>query len=237
MDKVLHIFDMDDVLTVTPVFADFMEVKEGSYIVTSKADEKIKEYFIKVRAAFWDRLAKQIRFIKSGDFVVVVNAKDDKPFTSEVLNYFPENKWGRIFSIRDGKLILEPYPGFHSNPETIGTKVNDEAFGIYKNVENKMILTGRNKTMRPLIEKNLKKLGVEYPNYGFIMYPGGIKIKDFKTQVIFDAIDKNGWEEVHFYEDREDWLHHAEGAVKEKYPNLKFVTHHISNIDDQRKMA
>ena len=71
--------------------------------------------------------------------------------------------------------------------------------------------------------------------HGFHMYQGGMPIKDFKTKVILDGIEENGWDEIHFYEDRQDWLHHAEGAVKEKYPNINFITHFLSDVKDQHK--
>ena len=50
------------------------------------------------------------------------------------------------------------------------------------------------------------------------------------------TIELNNWDEVHFYEDRADWLYHAEGAVKEKFPNVKFISHLITNIKDKMKM-
>jgi hypothetical protein len=70
-----------------------------------------------------------------------------------------------------------------------------------------------------------------------VLYQRGPQpIKDFKTDVILKTIEANGWEEVHFYEDRADWLYHAEGAVKETFPDVKFVPHLITNIKEKMRM-
>ena len=107
----------------------------------------------------------------------------------------------------------------------------------YKKASNKMIVTGRDEELRQHILKIFDELNLELPNRGLILYQRGKQsIKDFKTQIILDAIEANDWDEVHFYEDRPDWLYHAEGAVKEKYPNVKFVPHLITNIKEKMKM-
>ena len=73
-----------------------------------------------------------------------------------------------------------------------------------------MILTGRDEQLRSQIEENLRELGVEYPNYGLKLFKQGRdSIKQFKTDTILKSISENNWKEVHFYEDRQDWLNFA----------------------------
>jgi hypothetical protein len=100
-----------------------------------------------------------------------------------------------------------------------------------------MIVTGRDEELRSFIVDVFKELNLELPNYGLILYQKGSQsIKDYKTEIILKTIELNNWDEVHFYEDRADWLYHAEGAVKEKFPNVKFISHLITNIKDKMKM-
>jgi hypothetical protein len=232
MSKTIHIFDLDDSLTVTPVFADFIGVKDGEQV---SPDSNYPEYFKMARAAFWDRLSKPVSFVRKGDFIIVINKSTGKPFDGDAMNYFRDRMGQKMVEVFNDILILRSFTGFHSDPRTIGKRVNEPVYEAYKSATNRMILTGRDEKLRPEIEKTLSEIGVEYPNYGLLMYSGNEGIKKFKTRVIAESIRKNGWEEVHFYEDRQDWLHFAEGSIKEKFPDVKFVAHHISNVKNEMK--
>lgn len=232
MIKTIYIFDLDDSLTVTPVFADFIGVKDGEEI---GHNSNYNEYFKMTRAAFWDKLSKPVSFVRKGDFIVVINKSTGKPFDGDTMNYFRDKRGQKMFEVVNDILVLRSFTGFHSDPRTIGKRVNEPVYEAYKSAENKMILTGRDEKLRPEIEKVLNEIGVEYPNYGLMMYSGNEGIKKFKTRVIIESIQKNEWNEVHFYEDRQDWLHFAEGSVKEKFPDIKFVAHYVSNVKNEMK--
>jgi hypothetical protein len=232
--KTIHIFDMDDTLFETPKFTDFVGVQGNGTIDDTK---HFPDYFLKIKAAFLDKMSKEVHFTKQGDFVVPINKSNGKSFPGNFIEYFSDKKYKRIFDVHDDTLIIKSFPGFHSSPETLGNIMNSDVIKDYKSASNKMIITGRDEELRPFILNIFKELHLELPNYGLILYQKGRQsIKDFKTDVILRTIEANGWEEVHFYEDRSDWLYHAEGAVKEKHPEVKFIPHLITNIKEKMKM-
>lgn len=250
MKKIIHIFDLDSTLTVTPTFAEFVGAENGEIINDA---EYFSKYFQKIKAAFADELSKEVLFKRSGDYVIPIDSSSKDSFDSNSMEYFSDNKYKRLFEIIQDTMVIQPFPGFHSEPSTIGVFVNPKVKDKYDSVQNKMILTGRSEKLRNEIESNLKEIGVEYPNYGLFMFmnipsqkkilkakaeekdifvPPYSNMKDYKAWVISKSIEKDGWNTVHFYEDKLDWLSYAEGVIKEKYPDVKFVPHHISNVKD-----
>jgi hypothetical protein len=231
--KTISIFDLDDSLTETPTFSSFVGAEDGQKIDTFKY---YPAYFKSVKSMFWDKLSKDVIFKRLGDFVVPINASNDKGFTSDSLEYFNGDKRkDKMFAVKNDVVTLKPFAGFHADPTTIGKKINEPVYEAYVSAENKMILTGRDEKLRKPIEDTLKELGIECPNFGLKMYSGNSGIKNWKAHIIIQTIQENKWEQVDFYEDRQDWLHYAEGCVKEKYPNVKFVAHFVSNIKDKHK--
>lgn len=249
--KVIHIFDLDDTLTKTPSFSEYVGVNDGETI-NLDSSEYVKD-FKRIKAAFADELSKEVGFRRSGDFVVPFNLSNGKHFTSFYMDYFEEPKYSRMFDIKNDVIIVKSFSNFYSDPKSIGIFLNDDVKEIYDSVPYKMILTGRNNILRKEIEDNFKDIGIEYPNEGFFMFkarpnkkkikrateegeeifiPPYNSIKEYKAWVISESINKNGWDEVHFYEDRQDWLNFAEGVIKSKHPDVKFVPHYISNIKD-----
>ena len=230
MKKALHIFDLDGTLTFTPTFASFLSVDKNNVVDTEVGD--YLKYFKKIKAAFWDKLAKNVIFKVEGDYVVVINADTGKPFNSTALNYFAENKWKRVFDVKSNMIVIQPSGGFFTDPNTIGRIINQELFNDYENAQNKMILTGRDEMLRDDVEKNLKMLGFKAPNYGLYMYPRNISVREFKTKVILKSIEDNGWDEIHFYEDRPDWLSYAGEVIEQRYPKVKFIPHLITSEEE-----
>lgn len=246
MTKVIHVFDMDDTLLSTPTFSEFVNADKDGVVDISG---NFSQYLQKIKNYIYILFSKEIYFVKQGDFIVVYDNKTKKPIGNEFYDFIqdltPEQidianlKKGalkellRAFKVKDGHVVLESFPGFHSDPTTIGKNSNNEVIMDYNNAMNKMILTGRDEKLRSNIETRLEDLGIEKPNYGLMLYPGGSAgIKQFKIDTILNSIKNEGWDEVHFYEDRKDWLDSAKEAVELTYPNVRFVSHYITNIKD-----
>jgi len=251
MEKVIHIFDMDDSLIETPTFVDFLGAEDGEIIditrpstlgmLPGKKDVNLgvlEKYFNKVKTAFIDVLSKQVYFVRSGDFVVPINSVTNKPFPAEMIKYFTaDSTMRRMFSEKDGVLVMQSFPGFHSYPSTIGKAINPPVLEAYKNADNKMILTGRDVELSEIILGILDSLGIERPNYGLHTYQSGpISIIEFKIKTILESIKINEWNMVHFYEDKKDWLNAAETAVNQTYPSVTFIAHYITNIKEKRRL-
>lgn len=244
MIKEIKIFDLDDTLVKSILLSDLLNVENGEIKTT---DENIRKHIEKLKGIFSSLLFKEICFEKSGDFIVIMDCGTKKAFGSEQLDYIqdltPEQllKAGlknstkkdllRAIGEESGVLVLKPFPGFYDVKETIGTIINPEVLPIYKSAKNKMILTGRSEKMRQDIEERLKELGLGTPNYGLHLFPGGSKgIADYKVKVIKDTIVANGWTEIHFFEDRSDWLEKAAIEIENEFPNIKFHKHLVTNI-------
>lgn len=233
MEKILHVFDMDDTLFETPTFADFFSEKDGENIDIEKI---YPNQFLKVKSTFWDVLSKDVYFKRSGDFIVPINKETNKPFGGELIDYFNTKDLKKMFLIKNNILVLNAFNGFHSDPSTLGWIVNNPVFNDYVNAKNKMILTGRDESMRSKIMYILKFIGMEFPNYGLKLFQGKGNIEQYKINEILQSIQKHGWEIVHFYEDRLDWLSAAEKAVSETFPEVTFIAHPITNVKNKRSL-
>ena len=252
--KTIHIYDMDDTLLVTPTFADMM--KQG-------ADERLDDFLKNLKQAFLLFMSKEIEFNTMGDFIVLYDVASKKPLPAHYLTIMKDKledagskmkpeMFSREFGIKrsslqdimkaigekQGHIIVLQVRGFHANRETIGHILNSEVEMSYRSAENKMIVTGRGESLMFDIARRLKWVGMDYPNYGLYCFPksGHKSISDFKVRCILDTIREHQWEEVHFYEDRSDWLKSASMAVKSEYPDVVFVEHHIQNVHGSRSM-
>lgn len=238
----LSVFDLDDTILITPTFSALIPKDENSVVNT---EGEFSEFFKKIKLFFLIVFSKEIYFVSSGDYIAVFDSNTKAPLKPEYLSYVQDldaskmSSYGlksnspkeilRALEEHDGHLVFKSIPGFHENPETIGKTVNDEEFEAYKRAENKMILTGRNVKLKSNIESRLSELGLEGPNFGIHCFPGGsVSIQNFKTQTILKSIEQNNWSEIHFYEDRKDWLESARLAVMEAYPNVLFHPHLIT---------
>lgn len=234
MAKEIHIFDMDDTILETPTFADFVGVKTGEYIDTSIF---YPDYFQHVKEAFLDMLSVDVTFMRMYDFVVPISEKTKKAFDGTLISYFTVGKYKRMFENHKGILTLKSFPGFHADPNTLGNIINEPVIKDYRAAENKMILTGRDENLLELITNRFGELNIELPNYGIKTYKAGkLSIEQFKTKTILETIKEFGWEVVHFYEDRKDWLQSAMDTCAIHFPATKFYPHLITNIKEKMKI-
>lgn len=236
MGGVIHIFDMDDTIFETPTFADKATVGNNDIIDINGA---FSDYFMKVKSVFWELLSKDVYFKRMKDFIVPINKATDKPFDDNIIDYFKYNpEQRRMLLSKDGIAVLNSFPGFHKDPETLGLMLNDEVMNDYENAENRMILTGRDEELRDKILRIFKYIGFPYPNKGLYLYRhlGGMNIQQFKINTILNSIKEHGWDTVHFYEDRLDWLNAAKDAVNQIYPQVNFVSHFITNVKNKRSL-
>ena len=156
MSKTIFIFDMDNTLFITPEMADLVKVDDDNVVSTNKS---YSDYFIKIKGLFWDVLSKDIYFKRSGDFIVPINKSNDKPFKSDLIEYFKDKAdIKRMFIEKDGILTLDSFPGFHSDPDTLGMLLNEPIFKEYENASNRMIITGRDEELRGYILDIFKEL-------------------------------------------------------------------------------
>lgn len=249
-NKIIHVFDLDDTLLITPTFSALIPKDEKNII---KIEGKFAEFFNNIKSFFLIVFSKEIYFVSSGDYIVVFDGKTKGPLRAEYISYIQDldrtkmssynlksssvNDLLRVFDLQDGHIVFKTIFGFHEDPETVGKMVNDDVFNAYKNAENNMILTGRKLSLKEFIENRLQELGLELPSFGVHCFPGGkLSIKDFKIQTILQSINENNWSEVYFYEDRKDWLDSAQKAVLEQHPEIIFHPHLITLSKHMRSL-
>ena len=239
MKKIIKIFDLDDTILKTVDFSNFVGAKHNDII---DIENHYSSYFKCVQNFFKNSFSKEVSFKRLGDFVIAIDSLTLLEIKAIDLNCFNEEK---ILEIKDrkitmrieekeGKVVIRPFRGFYDTAETFGVEINEEIFKEYNNSENKMILTGRNEKLRSDLEKHLNKTGVEYPNFGLMLYSGNSGIKKWKADIICKSIEENNWNEVYYFEDREDWLYNTEKIVKEKFSNVIFVPIEVKNIKEKR---
>ena len=203
-----------------------------------------RKYFIKIKGLFSILFSKEVYFVaqKDGD-IVIYDHKSKSPLSKDYLGYIDDingekaKSYGidaqtirelpRMFKPVGDHIIVEPFSGYHSEPSTIGSTLNEDVYTVYEKVKNKMILTGRKENLRADLEKRLRFLDVQYPNCGLYMYTGNDGISKFKNLSIENSIVKNNWTEVHFFEDKQSWLDSAQLYIGEKFPNIRFIPHLI----------
>lgn len=249
-NSTLHVFDLDDTLLITPTFSAMLPQDENGVI---EIEGKFSEFFLKIKSFFFVIFSKEVYFAATGDFVAVFDANTKKPLSADYMAYIQDldpltmSTYGlkpsiikdvlRALEVQHGALVFRSIPEFHENPETVGKIVNDEVYKSYKSAINKMIVTGRKIVLKPVLEKRLQELGLELPNFGLYCFPGGaVSIQNYKINTILDSIKINGWSEIHFYEDRKDWLVAAQKAVEEVYPQVIFYPHLITLSKHMRSL-
>ena len=256
MEKTLYVFDMDDTLVKIPDVSDIFTIKDGMlHCGDNTIDGAIQKMVDLCKIAFEesDEEKKRLRELAGIDHVITFK-KIGKYYEGECIlmlfdgkivdaNFLQEiqnsphltdrekNKILEKFDICDGRHVAIGYfSEIFQTESTVGTAVNEKIVDIYRNVENKMIVTGRNEQIRKGTERVLfSELGADlsFPKYGLHLFPGGsIKggIKGFKAKVVNDSIEENGWTKVVYFDDRGGWLKHVKDSVAEKFPHVKVDT-------------
>lgn len=240
-NNTLYIFDMDDTLLKVPKLADFVDIENGQIKTTY---EQIDKYIDRVKGFFLSIFSKELCFEKGSDCIIILDCRTGKPIGAKYLDFIqdltPErlasvgiknstkNDLSKVIEQEDDKLVLKSFPGFYSIKETIGHEKNKDVYSAHKLAKNKMVISGRSEKLRPDIEEKFEIIGIEKPNFGLHLFPGGSKtIAEFKTNTIADSIVNNGWEEIHFFEDKKEWLDKAYNEITQKFPEINFIKHLI----------
>jgi len=242
---------MDDTLVFLPKLEDVIQTKNGKVASgdpvidagLQKILNSISEVLEKDEKLRMKQLAgiqNKVYFVKEDDGVVLYsgeNPVDKEKFLSTVQNsdLTPKEKTKILNSLdyRNGKIVLALFREFFSTESTVGTEINKEVVRAYEKAKNKMIVTGRSDGIRKGVSYILFNIiGLSEPNFGLHLHKGSSEggVPGFKANVVKQSIKENGWEEIHFYEDRLDWLKFIEEEVKKEFPAIKFHQHFVKDI-------
>ena len=199
-DDTLYVFDFDDTLVNTPQFEDF-------------AIEYLKE----------EITVKEI--VDKSVVTIGVNKSDLKWQDGRIYVEDPNQKidvkenW-----VRKGARVYLMSPDIFGTTDLSLPTETLYLVDFYKSVKNKCILTARSEIVRDKIEKVMKELDIDYPNYGLHMYPftNYSRAGVWKGNKIVELVEKTAFKKVIFYDDNIKYLKSTSKVVKEKLPNLDY---------------
>ena len=187
-------FDMDDTLLNAPDFTDFC--KDGE--LPDRKSPMGKIIYNQLRA----------NRIDPNDVVVDYEIGELKVPEDLVLT----RSWWR----KDGWALVKKTDKFYESPDSLGDKPYPKMKSIYLSVDYNCIITGRKESLRPIVEENLKRLGL-YPKNGLYMCPNNIKrsadIASWKSDVIKDLSKQ--YDIVNFYDDKLKWIKIIKNDLKD----------------------
>jgi hypothetical protein len=192
--KEMFAFDMDDTLLNAPDFTDFC--KDGE--LPDRKSPMGKIIYNQLRA----------NRIDPNDVVVDYEIGELKVPEDLVLT----RSWWR----KDGWALVKKTDKFYESPDSLGDKPYPKMKSIYLSVDYNCIITGRKESLRPIVEENLKRLGL-YPKNGLYMCPNNIKrsadIASWKSDVIKDLSKQ--YDIVNFYDDKLKWIKIIKNDLKD----------------------
>ena len=205
--KVLEAFDMDDTLLNAPNFTDFC--KDGE--LPDKKSPMGKIIYNQLRA----------NRIDPRDVVVDYEMGELKVREDLLLT----RTWWR----KDGWALVKKTDKFYESPASLGDKPYPKMKEIYLNSDYNCIITGRKESLRPIVEENLKRLGL-YPKNGLYMCPDNIKrsadIANWKSDVLKELTGE--YDIVNFYDDKFKWVK----IIKEELSNVNNINLFLT-IEDE----
>ena len=196
-NQTLYVFDFDDTLVNTPSFEDKAKEFIGENINTKDLLELVTK---EIGVNFVD--------LRYQDGRIYINDPEQTVNQSR--------HW-----IRKGQRLYLITPDVFCYTEDSLPDSLKEWSELYKDTENKCIVTARPEAVRPQIVKVLAKLGLELPKYGLHMMPQGRKNAGmWKGEKIVEIVNKTGFRKVIFFDDNSKYIKKATKVIKEKLPNL-----------------
>ena len=201
-DETLYIFDFDDTIVDSPSFEELAI----EYLTENRTIGDL----IKKSLTFVNREKSDLR-IENGRIYI-----EDPNQTIE-----PKGNW-----VRKGLRVYMVTPNvYHFLDISLPTKVK-ELSELYKQVQNKAIVTGRMVDLREKVVESLKKFGLELPNYGLFCFPSkddtSQRVAEWKATTIVQLLKDTGFKKAKFYDDKPKWVKRVVQEVKKELPEVEF---------------
>ena len=201
-DDVLYIFDFDDTLVDTPSF------------------EELAIEYLTENQNIGDLIRKSLQFLnKEQKDLKIENGRiyiDDPNQQIE-----PKGNW-----VRKGLRIYMVTPNvYHFLDISLPTKLK-ELSELYKQVQNKAIVTGRMVDLKEKVIESLEKFGLDLPNHGLFCFPSkddkSERVAEWKAKTIVQLLKNTGFTKAKFYDDKPKWVKRVVLEVKKELPNVEF---------------
>lgn len=199
--ETLHIFDFDDTLVNTPSF------------------EELAINFLKESKSISDLLKSSIERI--GASMSELKWENGRIYIDDP--YEVKKEWSNWVR-KGGRLYMTTPNVFHHLDISLPTSLKELSY-LYKQNDQKCIVTARSESLRPKIENILRKFNLGMPKFGLHMAPEGQKnLGTWKGEKIVEIINSTGFREAIFYDDNQKYIKNATKVVREKLPNFLFKT-------------
>lgn len=197
--QTLYVFDFDDTLMVTPRYED------------------IAVKFLTENLTVKDLLDRAI--IRLGIDKSQLRVQDRRIFIEDPDKKYKEQKdWVR----KGNRMYLVQPDEFCYLDESLPKQLK-QLSELYKNCEDKCIVTARPESMRKKLESLLKEFGLDNPKWGLHMCPDGkVNAGIWKGEKIVELTKTTGFQNVIFYDDNSKYIRGAKKVVSEKLPNINF---------------
>ena len=201
-DDTLYIFDFDDTLVDTPSFEELAI----QYLTESQNIGDL----IKRSLQFVNKEQKDLKIENGRIYIEDPNQTID-----------PKGNW-----VRKGLRVYMVTPNvYHFLDISLPTKVK-ELSELYKQVQNKSIVTGRMVDLREKVIESLGKFGLSLPNYGLFCYPSKDdrtdRVAEWKAKTIVKILKDTGFRKAKFYDDKPKWVKRVVLEVKKELPDVEF---------------
>ena len=201
-DDVLYIFDLDQTLVESPSFEELA-------IEYLTENQNISD-LIKRSLYFVSKEKSDLR-IENGRIYI-----EDPNQTIE-----PKGNW-----VRKGLRVYMVTPNvYHFLDISLPKKVK-ELSELYKQVQNKAIVTGRMVDLKEKVIESLEKFGLELPNYGLFCFPSkddtSQRVAEWKATTIVQLLRDTGFKKAKFYDDKPKWVKRVVQEVKKELPEVDF---------------
>ena len=201
-DDTLYIFDFDDTLVDTPGF------------------EELAIQYLTENQNIGDLIKKSLQFVnKEQKDLKIENGRiyvEDPNQTIE-----PKGNW-----VRKGLRVYMVTPNvYHFLDISLPTKVK-QLSELYKQVQNKAIVTGRMVDLKEKVKESLEKFGLELPNHGLFCYPSKDdrtdRVAEWKAKTIVKLLKDTGFQKAKFYDDKPKWVKRVVLEVRKELPEIDF---------------
>ena len=201
-DETLYIFDFDDTLVDTPSF------------------EELAIEYLTENQTIGDLIKKSLTFVsKEKSDLRIENGRIYIEDPNQIIE--PKGNW-----VRKGLRVYMVTPNvYHFLDISLPKKVK-ELSELYKQVQNKAIVTGRMVDLKEKVIESLEKFGLELPNYGLFCFPSkddtSQRVAEWKATTIAQLLKDTGFKKAKFYDDKPKWVKRVVQEVKKELPEVEF---------------
>jgi hypothetical protein len=207
-DDTLYIFDFDDTLVDSPSFEEL--------VIRYKNGEDLPEIEILLKNSL-KLIDKKLSDIHIENGKIFVKDADESIEVEGKGNYWVRKGGGLIKMVTPNK--------FHFLDISMPTKVK-ELSELYKQVQNKSIVTGRMVDLREKVIESLELFGLELPNHGLFCYPSKNdrtdRVAEWKAKTIVQLLKDTGFKKAKFYDDKPKWVKKVVLEVRKELPEVEF---------------